>query len=336
MRAARLLSMMILLQLRGRVSARELSDELEVSIRTVYRDADHLSAAGIPIYAEQGRNGGFALHDGFRTRLTGLTAAEAQALLLAGMGDAAADLGLGAEASAAQLKLLASLPSDTGATARKVAQRFHLDPIGWYGRAETHDHLQLLASAVWREHRLSFTYTSWTAEVAREVDPLGLVLKGGIWYLVAAVGGQPRTYRVSAIRDPRDIGPGAVRPPGFDLDRFWRTWSRDFEQRLMADRAQVRLSQAGLRLLQDISPAAAETARAAAGPAGEDGWIRTVIPVETIPSASRQLLRLGTDLEVLSPEPLRQALAEEARRIAEIYDPPAGLHAPADGLQVRE
>lgn len=336
MRASRLLSMMILLQMRGRVSARELAAEFEVSVRTIYRDADHLSAAGVPIYAETGRHGGFSLHDGFRTRLTGLTPPEAEALMLAGMGDAAADLGLGPAAATAQLKLLASLPADAGATAQRVAQRFHLDPIAWYGRAETNDHLPTLAAAVWREQRLRFGYSSWTADVTRVVDPLGLVLKGGVWYLVGAVEGDVRTYRVSNIRAVEDLGVGIARPRGFNLDRYWQEWSRAFERRLLGETARVRLSPAGLRLLQDVSPAAAEAARTGAIPSGPDDWVEAVIPVETISSAARQLLRLGSDLEVLEPAALRAALAEEARRIVELYDPPPDLHAPANRLQIGE
>src|SRR5215470_2164491 len=180
MRASRLLSLLILLQMRGRMSAEALAAEFEVSVRTIYRDMDQLSAAGVPVYAERGRNGGFALLDGYRTRLTGFTPAEAEALLLAGVGPAAADLGIGAEAAAAQLKLLASLPPDSGASAQRVASRFHLDPINWYSRAESIDILPALASAVWTEKRVRIRYESWTDLVTREVDPLGLVLKAGI------------------------------------------------------------------------------------------------------------------------------------------------------------
>jgi predicted DNA-binding transcriptional regulator YafY len=160
MRASRLLSLLILLQMRGRMSADELAAEFEVSVRTIYRDVDQLSAAGVPVYAERGRNGGFALLDGYRTRLTGFTPSEAEALLLAGVGPAAADLGIGAEAAAAQLKLLASLPPDSGASAQRVAARFHLDPVNWYSRAEASDMLPALANAVWGELRIRVRYES--------------------------------------------------------------------------------------------------------------------------------------------------------------------------------
>jgi predicted DNA-binding transcriptional regulator YafY len=248
MRASRLLSILILLQMRGRLSAEALAAEFEVSVRTIYRDVDQLSAAGVPIYAERGRSGGFALLDGYRTRLTGFTPAEADALLLAGVGGAAADLGIGADAAAAQLKLLASLPPDSGASAQRVAQRFHLDPLNWYSRAEAIDILPALASAVWSDTRVRLRYESWKDVVTRDVDPLGLVLKGGIWYLVAAVKGKPRTYRVSNIQEFEVLKARVKRPARFDLGRYWREWARDFEARLLEERAVVKLSPAGRRI----------------------------------------------------------------------------------------
>ena len=242
MRASRLLSILILLQMRGRLSAETLAQEFEVSVRTIYRDIDQLSAAGVPVYAERGRAGGFALLDGYRTRLTGFTPAEADALLLVGVGGAAGDLGIGAEAAAAQLKLLASLPPDSGASAQRVASRFHLDPINWYSRAESIEILPALAAAVWSEQRIRIRYESWTDIVSRDVDPLGLVLKAGIWYLVAAVKRQPRTYRVSNIRELERLGAQAKRPARFDLGRYWTAWAKDFEARLLKERAVVKLS----------------------------------------------------------------------------------------------
>lgn len=319
MRASRLLSILILLQMRGRVSAEALAAEFEVSVRTIYRDVDQLSAAGVPIYAERGRNGGFALHEGYRTRLTGFTPQEAQALLLAGAGGAATDLGIGADAAAAQLKLLASLPPDSGASAQLVAQRFHLDPIAWYARAETPDILPALASAVWNEQRARIRYESWKDVVTRDVDPLGLVLKGGIWYLVAAVKAEPRTYRVSNIRELKILDTQFRRPARFDLAKFWKAWTRDFETRLLRERALVKLSPEGLRVLGEISPAAAEAAKAAHRRCKPAGWIEAEIPIEQIAFAARQLLRLGDDLQVLAPPELRQAMGEQARRISALY-----------------
>jgi predicted DNA-binding transcriptional regulator YafY len=319
MRASRLLSILILLQMRGRLSAEALAQEFEVSVRTIYRDIDQLSAAGVPVYAERGRAGGFQLLDGYRTRLTGFTPAEADALLLAGVGGAASDLGIGAEAAAAQLKLLASLPPDSGASAQRVASRFHLDPINWYSRAESIDILPALASAVWSEKRIRIRYESWTDLVTRDVDPLGLVLKAGIWYLVAGVKRQPRTYRVSNIRELEILGAAGKRPARFDLGRYWTTWAKEFEARLMKERAVVKLSPAGLRGLRGVNEAAAEVARESGQPCKPDGWIKADIPIESISHATGQMLRLGADVEVLKPQALREAVAREARKVAELY-----------------
>ena len=319
MRASRLLSLLILLQMRGRMSAEALAAEFEVSVRTIYRDVDQLSAAGVPVYAERGRNGGFALLDGYRTRLTGFTPAEAEALLLAGVGPAAADLGVGAEAAAAQLKLLASLPPDSGASAQRVAARFHLDPVNWYSRAEASDILPAVANAVWGERRIRVRYESWRDLVDRDLDPLGLVLKAGVWYLVAAVKGQARTYRVSNIHALEILNTKAQRPARFDLARYWASWSRDFEARIFSERAVVKLSPLGRRVLREVSPVAAEAVEAQHRACKPASWVKAEIPIESVALAARQLLRLGADVEVLEPAALRAAIAREAENVAALY-----------------
>ena len=319
MRASRLLSILILLQTRGRLSALELARKFEVSVRTIYRDIDQLGAAGVPVYADKGRHGGFSLLDGYRTTLTGLTPAEAEALLLAGIGKAAADLGIGAAAAAAQLKMLASLPAQSGARAAKVGTRFHLDPVSWQGRPESLAILPRLASAVWSDLRVRIEYESWKAVIKREIEPLGLVLKGGVWYLVAAVQGNPRTYRVSNIRQLEALETRFKRPPRFDLAGYWTASAIDFERRLLRERAVVRMSPAGLKTLRELSPAAAEAADANHSPCKPEGWIKAEIPVEEFGYASRQLLRLGSDVEVLSPPELRKLICREARAVAGMY-----------------
>lgn len=319
MRAGRLLSLLMLLQLRGRVSATALARELEVSVRTIYRDAEALGAAGVPIYAEPGRNGGLVLSDGYRTRLTGLTRGEAESLAFAGLLEAAKDLGLGADAAAAQLKVLASLPGDSGASARRIAERFHLDPLPWYHRAETLDCLPTLANAVWRERKIRIEYESWEGVVRRELAPLGLVLKGGLWYLVAASRGRPRTYRVSNIGALEVLERGFERPEGFELARFWPASCAEFEARLMRETATVRLSPEGRSILRATHPAAAERAEASQRPSKVPGWIEAEIPIESPEYSARQLLRLGAEVEVLAPAELRAAILREAERVVGVY-----------------
>lgn len=320
MRASRLLQILILLQMRGRLSADALAREFEVSVRTIYRDIDHLSAAGVPVYAERGRTGGFALHEGYRTRLTGFTAAEADAILLAGASSAASDLGLGPELATAQLKLLASLPPESGASAQRVAAQFHLDHVAWYSPAAAPNILPLLAAAVWRETRIRVRYESWKELVTRELEPLGLVLKAGLWYLVAGAGrGEPRTYRVSNIKELEVLGATFKRPQHFDLARHWDAWVKDFESRQINATAVVKLSPAGLKLLRDVSPASAQAVDTAHKATSPKGWVKAEIPVESIDYSARHLLRLGAEIEVLKPPELRAAIAREARKVAELY-----------------
>jgi len=319
MRASRLLSILLTLQTRGRVPAEALAREFEVSIRTIYRDVDQLSAAGVPVYSERGRSGGFQLHEGYRTRLTGLTPTEAEALLLAGMGGAAADLGVGQEAAAAQLKMLAALPPDAGANAQRVGTRFHLDPAPWYARIEPLELLPTLASAVWRDRRIRIGYESWSNTVTRDLDPLGLVLKAGVWYLIAVAKDRPRTYRVSNIRSLDLLDKSFQRPARFNLARHWSASAKEFEARLLSERAIIRISLEGRRLLRDNYPAAEHAVATKHTKARPAGWVKAEIPVEDLSQSVRQLLRLGAEIEVLGPPALRKAMAEEAGRVVGLY-----------------
>lgn len=192
MRASRLLSILMLLQTRGRMTAQALAAEFEVSVRTIYRDIDQLSAAEVPVYADRGPNGGFELLDGYRTKLTGLSPAEAATLFLAGLPGPAAELGLADVLTTAQLKLTAALPEGARATAKRVSARFHLDPVGWFRSADDARFLPTIANAVWNETCLEIRYQRGAGPVSRKLQPLGLVLKGGVWYVVARVGEQTR------------------------------------------------------------------------------------------------------------------------------------------------
>ena len=197
MRASRLVSLLLILQSRGGQTAAELARELEVSVRTIHRDVDALSASGVPIYADRGPHGGIRLVDGYRTRLTGMTADEAEALFLAGLPGPAAELGLGTVVAAARLKVLASLPTELRGRASRLVERFHLDAAAWYHPDEAVPCLGELSEAVWEARRVKIGYDRGDKTVDRILEPLGLVLKAGVWYLVAGVDGQPRTYRVS-------------------------------------------------------------------------------------------------------------------------------------------
>jgi predicted DNA-binding transcriptional regulator YafY len=309
----------MLLQSRGRVSAQALARELEVSVRTIHRDVDELSAAGVPIWADRGRLGGFQLQPGWRTRVDGLTAPAAQAMFLGGLPGPAAELGLGEAMASAQLKLLAALPAGWREDARRVSARFHLDPIDWYRGPSATDHLPAIAQAVWSARRVSMRYESWKGEVRRNVDPLGLVLKAGIWYLGARVGNGVRTYRLSNILELEVSDESFERPADFDLAAWWLASTRRFEKELAVDTAQLRVSAAGMKALRDLGAAVAQAAEASASTADEAGWRRVTIPIESIAHAAGQVLRLGAQAEVLKPAALRRELLERVNAVAALY-----------------
>ncbi|HKG24299.1 MAG TPA: YafY family protein [Thermomicrobiales bacterium] len=325
MRASRLLSILLLLQTRGRMTAQALADELEVSVRTIYRDVDSLSAAGVPVYGDRGPDGGYQLLDGYRTRLTGLTPDEAESLFLAGIPGPAAELGLGTVLAAAQLKLMAALPPELRSRAGRIRERFHLDAPGWFEDAEQPLHLETVADAVWNQKPLRVRYHRWGGEVERTLHPLGLVLKGGAWYLVAAVDGQERTYRISRILALETLDGRFERPAGFDLTAYWASWSENFMDRLYRDEAVVRLSPRALELLPYyFNPTAARATMASASPPDAAGWTRVTMPIESVEHALGGLLRFGAEAEVVSPPELRRRMAEAAVGLVALYrpDPP--------------
>ncbi|WP_405887664.1 YafY family protein [Streptomyces longwoodensis] len=313
MKSSRLVSILLLLQTRGRMTAAQLAEELEVSVRTVYRDVEALSAAGVPLYGDAGHAGGYRLLDGYRTRLTGLTADEAEALFLSGAPGPAAQLGLGPVLAAAQLKVRAALPPALRAHADRISGRFHLDAPGWYTDADPTPHLSAVADAVWNGRVLHVTYRRWRepTDVTRRWEPYGLVLKAGRWYVVAGPG--PRTYRVDQILELTATDEEFTRPDAFDLAAYWAGYRRDFHDRLYRARARVRLAP-GVRL---TGPA--EAAVRAHGRTDADGWTVADVPIESVDHAHGEFLRLGADVEVLDPPELRERIARTAAELARRY-----------------
>jgi predicted DNA-binding transcriptional regulator YafY len=323
MRATRLVSLLLLLQSRSRMTAQELAEALEVSVRTIYRDVDSLGAAGVPVYGEPGHDGGYRLIDGYRTRLTGLTAAEAESLFLTGLPTAAAQLGLAAAVTTAQLKLKAALPAELRDRANRVADRFHLDTPSWYHDAEHTPHLAAIADATWNQHPLRIRYRRWAEpqEVTRTVRPHGLVLKAGNWYLVAHHQGQFRTYRISRVLDVDVLPQPFDRVEGFDLAGHWNRYLDHFDQRRHQDTATLRLSRAGLDRLPDLlEPVTARAARQTATGPDPDGWTEVEIPIESAKAAVPELLKLGADAEVIAPEELREEIVRTLRAMNRVYD----------------
>jgi predicted DNA-binding transcriptional regulator YafY len=314
-KSSRLLSILLLLQTGGRMTAARLAAELEVSVRTVYRDIESLHAAGVPLYGEAGHAGGYELLAGYRTRLTGLSVPEAEALFLSGIPGPASELGLGSALAAAQLKLRAALPPDLRVQADLMRARFHLDAPGWYAPDDDVRHLPQVADAVWHGRVLDVRYRRWKAptDVDRRLEPYGLVLKAGRWYVVAGPG--PRTYRVDQILGVTVREEEFAPPDGFDLAAYWRDYQADFHARLYGGEAVVRLApDAAARLTGAAGQALADT-----GVTESDGWVRAVLPIESLDHAHRTFLAMGTDVEIVEPPELRARLTETARALAARY-----------------
>jgi predicted DNA-binding transcriptional regulator YafY len=227
-KASRLVSILLLLQARGRMTAAQLARELEVSVRTIYRDIESLHIAGVPLYADAGHSGGYRLLAGHRIRLTGLTEAEVEALFLSMAPGPVAELGLGPALAAAQLKLRAAFPPELTSTAERIRSRFVLDVPGWFDEDADVPHLREVAEAVWHSRVLDIRYRRWneTTDAVRRVEPYGLVLKAGCWYVVAGPG--PRTYRVDRILAVDGRDEQFVIPPDFELSSYWRSSQADF------------------------------------------------------------------------------------------------------------
>lgn len=318
MRASRLLSILILLQLRRRLTAADLAAEFEVSERTIYRDIDALSAAGIPVYGDRGPGGGFQLLDGYRTQLTGLSSGEAEAITMIGLPGPASELGLGAATSAAQNKLIAALPGGGGALADRMATRFHLDAVDWYRGGEALPHLPAIARAVLDELKLSMRYESWQGVRDWSVDPLGLVLKAGIWYLAARSGEKVRIFRIANIEELAVGNAPFDRPADFHLANWWQAEQARFEAELFATTATVRASPDGCKRLAAQSPRGAEAVARADAPDAK-GWRAMAMMVEDSDHGARDMLAIGAEVEVLAPASFRRRVGALARAIMALH-----------------
>jgi predicted DNA-binding transcriptional regulator YafY len=314
MRADRLITILLLLQTRGRLTARQLAEELEVSERTVLRDMEALCASGVPLTSQRGNNGGWTLIDGYRTDLTGLKDSEIQALFVGTPDRLLADLKLDRASHGGLLKLLNALPATHRRGAEYARQRIHIDLAGWSNSRDPVPLLPLLQDAVFRERKARIAYDRAGDAVERLVDPLGLVAKGSTWYLVAAVDGAPRTYRVSRITAVDITATPAERPADFDLGAFWHESMRTFRERLprydgviaLVDREALPRVQAFLRYGAIDAVEEHDAAR-----------VRATLHFDTIDAAAASLACEG--VEVLEPRELRDRIARNARAILAAY-----------------
>jgi predicted DNA-binding transcriptional regulator YafY len=326
MKAERLLSALLLLQSRGRVTGREMALRLEVSGRTVHRDMEALSSAGVPVYALRGSRGGWQLDEDWRTQVPGLDEAELRALLMS-QPRVLGDPRLVAAAERAFGKLMASLPVSMRAQANSIRQRLHIDTTGWRGLTETVDALPVVQEAVARDRRLAFRYRKPDGESSeRIVDPLGLVAKGSAWYLVANTPDGHRTFRVSRIEGAVLLATESERPPGFDLAAHWKASTdqlRESRRRYVATfRVEARASER-LAMWRCTAP------RPPAGRNPEDGWVIREVEFDDEDQACFVALGFGPRVEVVAPKSLRDRVR---RDVEEAF---ASVRAPARTLPAR-
>jgi len=318
MRADRLLAILLILQARGRTTAARLSEELEVSVRTIYRDLDALSAAGVPVYADRGPGGGCALDGNYRTTLTGLTEGELQALFALRVPVPLQQLGFGSNLQAALRKLSASLTASIRGAEESVRQRLYLDATPWSGSEAPPPFLLTVQQALWQNRQLDLIYLGpFDAAIRRQFSPLGLVSKADQWYLVGEVEGVPRVIRVSRLVAVEVSSEAAARPHGFELEQFWNRWCVTVNSQRNPYIVKVRVNPALLSRLPTLLGRGAADWKA--GTVDLDGWVQGELSFETLAEARTILLGLGRGVEVLEPQALRWSLRDFAQQIDSFY-----------------
>jgi predicted DNA-binding transcriptional regulator YafY len=319
MRADRLLSILLLLQVNRKMTAHELAGRLEVSPRTIHRDMESLSAAGVPVYAERGFDGGWSLMEEYRTDTPGLNEEEIQALFLARPRHLLEDLQLNTAAEAGLIKVLTALPSVAQRAAEFTRERIHIDSAGWNPSDEQVPMLPRLQSAIWRERKVRMSYQRSDRDVERVVDPLGLVAKGSVWYLVAGIDGSQRTYRVSKVKAAEILDIPSQRPRGFDLAAWWEQSRVEFVANLPQYPALLRVRPEAQQWISQMWRFARVESTSEQDAAG---WLTLHIMFETAEDACGLVLSVGALAEVVAPRELRDLVAERARQIVAVYQNP--------------
>lgn len=312
MRADRLLSIMLILQAQGKTTTLALADRLEVSRRTILRDIEALSIAGVPVYAEAGHGGGVYLDEHYRVSLTGLKEAEVRALFVSSQLGPLQDVGLGHAAEATLLKLFAALPSLHRQEAERMQQRIHLDPAWWWHKGETLPYLETLKAAVFGDCCVQVRYERGDGSVSERIlEPYSLVAKASVWYLIARREGELRTYRVSRFMAVEVLDTHFERDEAFDLAQYWHTHSSEFVASMPDFAFTLRLAAARVQFMNWY---AAE--RYTIRDASPDGAALLVdVCLSSLEEARMLVLGLGTDAEVIEPEALREAVRLQAQQI---------------------
>ncbi|SES32590.1 helix-turn-helix transcriptional regulator [Lentzea albida] len=318
MRSDRLLSILLLLQTHGQLSATDLAGRLEVSVRTIMRDVEALSTAGVPVYTVRGPQGGIALLPGYQTDVTGLTTDESRALFVALAGSAHTDLGLGQALGSALRKVMAALPAPHRGGADLTSRRVLIDPVRWRGAPGRSD-LEVFQRAVFADRRLELRYRHGRDNRAHTyvVDPYGLVNKAGVWYLVADHEGEPGLYRVDRSQSAVVLTEPVQRRAGVELDEVWEVLRRRIDDlpSLVAVTALVRDDVLALFLrVHQADLAEPDGTPVPQGP----GWSRVELRFRSV-RAVETLLAFGSGVEVLTPDEARRALSRQARAVAALY-----------------
>jgi len=322
MRAERLLTLLLLLQSKGRMTAQELSLELGVSQRTIYRDIEALSMAGIAVYTERGRDGGCSLLDTFRGSLTGFTEDEVIALSTFSIPSPLKDLGLSQELNMALSKLSAVLSTNKRYEAEIGHQRIYLDSTPWFQAQEDVPHLQTIQQAVWEGRQLQISYRfplRFETWVDHQVEPYGLVAKTNVWYLVASREAIIHAYRISRIREAQILKESVYRVPGFDLARFWQSWCAGIEENRPFFPVKVRVSPEIYPFLRGRMTGNNGEMLIDENPVDEYGWLTITLAFESLEEARAILLGYGRSVEVLKPEALKLSVIDYARQIVDLY-----------------
>lgn len=334
MKSDRLLSILLLLQTRGRVPARELAERLEVSVRTIYRDVEALSASGVPVYAERGRHGGIELLAGFRTDVTGLTADESRALFVLAAEGTHAALGLDTALGSALRKVMAALPAPHRPAAEVTSRRILVDATRWRGGPRPGVDLEALQDAVFADRRLRLRYRHSGDREPRTytVDPYGLVSKAGVWYLVADRRGRPQLFRADRVRSAKVLDDPVRRRPGVELADVWEVLRRQVEERPGGLEVRVRVRRDRFDMfLRMNAPYLTGPSDGDEGDGdgngdegdGEGEWVTARLSYGVL-RETRQLLQFSDSVEVLSPPEVRAELAGAAASVTRLYQPVVG------------
>ncbi|TGK03210.1 YafY family transcriptional regulator [Leptospira langatensis] len=314
MRADRLLNILLHLQAKGRTTAKELSKKLEISERTVHRDMEALCSAGIPIYAERGIGGGWALSEGYRTNLTGFKKEEVISLLLVHSSRVLEDLGKKKDFDSAFVKLLAALPPAYRKDAETVRQRIHIDGAGWNRAIRELPLLPVLQDAVWEERKLKIIYEKEGKREPRTIEPYGLVAMDTTWYVVAKRGREMRVYRISRIKEAEMISDRFERPKKFDLAKYWEEWVSEFKSRVPKYIVTLRVTESEGQRIKSLPYVRFKELRTLDG-----GFAEIDIDMETREWALSHVMHFGESIYVQEPGELREAIIQRAKDILEMY-----------------